>query len=222
MDELNQKPGELLEELALADLKNNPKTSARMRAKAMRTLVMTNMRGAVEYMSRICRGAKCREELVSLCYQALSRAVRNFAAQESSFLHYSKSYLRGEVSRAWDRQQVVRNASHGCFVEFSEDVLIQQRGTDFFDELDFQAIETREEDLPLRRCLKRLSPYERQVLRLHYHSNMTFQDIGTMMKVGRSAVQATHSKAILKMRRFLIRKHRTKRHHEPTRIGPGH
>lgn len=216
MDELNQRPGSLDEELNLARLKDNPKTSARTRAKAMRTLVMTNMAGAIEYMGRICRGAKTREELISLCYQALTRAARNFAAMESPFLHYAKAYLRGEVSRAWERQRVVRNADSSAFVEFCEEALNQARIATFFDELDFQAIETREEDLPLRRCLKRLSPYERQVLRLHYFEGLTFQEIGTRMKVGRSAVQATHAKAVLKMRRFLIRKHRTKRHHEHT------
>lgn len=212
MDDLNQKPGTLAEELQLAEIKNDPRTSPRMVAKIKQALVMSNMAGATDYMRRICRGAKTREELISLSYQALARAAENFRAQGKSFLHYAKSYLRGEVARDWERRQVVRNAPNSSVVEFSEEVLAEAHAPTFFDELDFQSIETREETQALKRCLKRLTPYERQVIRMHYIEGKTFQDIGTMMKVGRSAVQATHAKAVLKMRRFLIRKKRTTRH----------
>jgi RNA polymerase sigma factor (sigma-70 family) len=212
MDDYHEDPQTLEQELAQADIKNNPKTNRARREKIKLKLVMNNLPRAVDYMRRICRGARSTGEMVSMSYQALVRAAENFRSQGKSFFHYSKAYLRGEVAREWERQQVVRNAGSAALIEFSEESLAEAHETTFFDELDFQSIETREEALSLKRCLRRLTPYERQVIRLHYIEGKTFQDIGTMMKVGRSAVQATHAKAVLKMRRFLIKKKRTARH----------
>lgn len=180
-------------------------------------LALYNMREAFSY------GVSCARNLpggvvFSLCWTALVAAATNFEAGRIRFFAYAKPYVRGEVIKAFHAAKVVRHGETRALspdsiltgeVEGSEDVplhftmdtdelLLAKADT---VEADTEGIMVRDEWSVLVPILQsRLSEKERMVLELKYQSGFNFRQIGDLLRVSRSDTQATHTRAINKVR----------------------
>lgn len=66
------------------------------------SLVLGTMRAAFLYAKTCCRGKIPDDEIFSHCYDALSKAVKNFKLGGNlRFFGYSKPYIRGALSKFW-------------------------------------------------------------------------------------------------------------------------
>lgn len=74
---------------------------------------------------------------------------------------------------------------------------------------DFPSIEIREQMLLVNEAIRgRLTEQERMVIDLVYKDGFSFQEIGNMLSITRSAVLLAHSKALKKIRMDMIRQKR--------------
>lgn len=181
--------------------------------KARSALVMSVMKEAVGYLrSRWVQHRFSDGDLISICYKALTRAASNFNPchpDSVNFFRYSKPYLRGFVWAEYKRLTRL----HGCTsINNTMDENSESEDSDVFPEGDalvdpaFDEIHTRERWAILQPFLEVLNEHEQEIIRLFYFSGLKLAEIADKRKVSRQAVQATHNRAILKIRRALIRK----------------
>lgn len=78
---------------------------------ARNTLVLHSMREAMAYAYRCSRGMLERDELFSLCYDALQRAAKRFSPNRIRFFAYAKQDVRRGITIAWREKDVVKNSS---------------------------------------------------------------------------------------------------------------
>jgi len=177
---------------------------------AQQKLVMDTLPFAVGWGSRNCCYA--RDELTSLCYVALCRAVRKFDPRHPkaiAFPRFCKPYVRGEIRREWRRSKIVKHAE--WVVQESEADSNNSLVPRTVDSIDFDSIELNEFRPLLKKCLKLLTPYERQVIRLRFFEGFNLTDIGERMGFCRQAIHMTCSKALRKIRQYLYLIHRQHR-----------
>ena len=184
-------------------------TKPRPLTKKQTALVLETMQFAITWGSK--NSGFHHAELMSVCYIALCRAVRKFDPKHPKaipFPCFCKPYIRGELRREWKRGKVVKNAE---WVEpdavAGEKPIIPQ----IVENIDFEAIELNEFRPLLQKCMKILTPYERQVLRLRFFEGLNFPAIGDKMGFCRQAIHITYSKALRKIRHYLYLIHRHKR-----------
>jgi RNA polymerase sigma factor (sigma-70 family) len=177
-------------------------------------LAMHAMREAF-YYGLACARALGPEEVFSLCYTALRASAGNFKPGRVRFFAYSKPYVRGEICKAFESLKVVRNGiTQALGPEYinSSFEAEDQNPTECqtvvrFDkkldvvEADTEGVMAREEwKLILPVLQTKLSEKERMVLELRYQSGFNFRQIGDLLSVSRSDTQATHERAINKVR----------------------
>lgn len=191
--------------------------------KAYNEIAMHNMREAF-YYALFCAKTLPPDEVYSLCWKALSAAVRNFKPGRSArFFAFAKPYIRGEIYRTFKRFKVV---THGETEQLYPDSVIDpcddqsytfvnncdvsesQKSFQKMDKVepDFDAIMARDEWNRLKSVLSELKEKERMVLQLFYQSGLNFRQIGDLLNVSRSDIQATHANALRKIRCALARK----------------
>lgn len=173
--------------------------------KAQQDMVMENLEFAITWGSKNSKFT--REHLKSTCYLALSRAVRKFDPKHPravKFQSFCKPYIRGELRRDWKRFKVVKHAE---VVSLDDDTepLGKPLEVPVVPTIDFDSIDLREMKPLLVKCLKILTPYERQVLRMRFFDGMKFPEIGDKMGFCRQAIHITYSRALRKIRQYLDR-----------------
>ena len=182
-------------------------------------LAIYNMREAFAYTMACSRGHGFDPGTIfSMCWKALCYAATNFQPGRIRFLAFAKPYLRSELYKTHDELKVVRHAE--CQT-LSPDVILQNECADDHNEA---ACQTRDSDTYLEAkadivesgmegimsrdewnamvpiLQSRLSEKERMVLELKYQSGFNFRQIGDLLRVSRSDTQATHTRAINKVR----------------------
>jgi len=198
-------------------------------ASAAEALVLGTMQSAIRYMCRVSRGTKTELELVSLAYSALSKSVRNVKPGKSSFMAYSKIYLRSAIFSDWKSQRVVPNTNKDAVVNFEAlqsakenfvskiaEPRCQSLGLDAQEfepgteghpiaDFDFEGIDAREKGVEIDEAARRVcSDHERIVLQLRFKGDYSYQEIATFLGgITRSAVQAAAERALRKLRAAL-------------------
>jgi RNA polymerase sigma factor (sigma-70 family) len=212
----------------LPDAKLTPsEESACVAAKDYEKLILHNLRDAVLYAGRCCRGNIEPGELLSLCYAALSKSAPRFRPGGIPFLAYSKADIRGETSRHWKSLDCVHNSyrhrsedepvikrtllTSGC--QEAEEITFEWEGRDeiedSYTEPEFDAIALRERWELVRPIIaKALNERERTVLQLTYEAGFTYEQIAKLVvpRVVREAIRMTHDRALRKIRNVLLRR----------------
>lgn len=186
-------------------------------------VLLCSVAEGVYYARRCCRQMIADDELVSLVYSALARAIKNYDPVKypgSRFFAYGKIYIRGEIKREWTRRDVVRNSSsHETMIELDcgddadEDSMVKTTQPNHpglhpdatvTEEMDFTEMDLAEMMKHLRPAMKQsLTAREHTVITRYYEKGETFEMIGKRLKVTRQAIEHTHKKALAKIRKYL-------------------
>jgi len=188
---------------------------------ALEKLVLHTIKESVIYSRRVCRGRFEDGELMSICWDALRRAAKNFDPARQRFFAYAKPYVRGAINREWASRDVVKNSSlHETEVELRpvkptsldrpdgeyepdqipENLRFERLEPDSVDP-DFKGIDIREHWAVIAPLLAEcLSDRERMTIELHYMSGFTFTKIGSLLNRTKQGVQAIHVRALKKLR----------------------
>lgn len=208
------------QENALASRIQQAKEKKRTDEESINELALYNMREAFSYACGCNRNGRLIAPgiIISICWAALSSAAGNFQPGRIRFMAYAKPYVRGEVIKSFNTDKVVRNADCRSLVpdeifgtsEDDHDGVELHKTVDTKDllfakvdviESNAEGIMTRDEWNVLVPILQsRLSEKERMVLELKYQSGFNFRQIGDLLRVSRSDTQATHTRAINKVR----------------------
>lgn len=206
--------------------------TAKEKTAAKELLVLHAMWESFFYARRVCRQQLDDDEIFSLSYDALTRAVENFHAGSARFFAYAKVYVRGAICKAWKAKDVVKNSSSHeslCIeqdpyrdlsanptvdVEYDSGIGNPKGDAREFNkrklvedsvEPELEKISLREEWAALQPLLRRLTAHEQLILKLKYEQEMNFQQMADLLGVSRSATQFTHKKAIAKLRRAFVK-----------------
>lgn len=168
-------------------------------------LVMGNMQNAVKYLSRVCRGSGSEEELVSLAYLAMSKAVKRVRPGKGRFFKYCKVWLRSAVFSAWKTQgRVVRRGdmvSLEQLEQLNEDCEQVETAEHPFAGFDFAGVEARESGALAAEVMARvLTDHEKIVIQLRFTLDYSFEQIAGFLGVTRSASQSSCERALRKIR----------------------
>lgn len=183
---------------------------------AINELVLHNMRDAFFY-ALACSRTLLADTVYSLCYAALRYSATNFQPRRIRFVAFSKPYIRGEIYKTFEERKVVKNAETVSLV--LENAEIDTPSSDATREVmdlyhkascvdsDIHGIMIRDEWERIRPIfIEKLSEKERMVLELKYEGGFNFRQIGDLLRVSRSDTQATHTRALRKVRCVLLRK----------------
>ncbi len=183
------------------------------RQAARETLICGNLKNAVHWMRKRAGDSHTEQELISLAYPALIRAASNFNPAKSnavSFFRYAKIFLRAALHAEWKKSKRANAMSplpDDCDFEDDEDGTLRPRTDDaLITPPSEREIESRDLWHKIVPHLERLNAHERGILQLVYFKGMSFAEIARMSDVCRQGIAATHSRAILKLRRILIKK----------------
>jgi RNA polymerase sigma factor (sigma-70 family) len=139
---------------------------------------------------------------MSIAGNALMRVVETWDKSLGEFMGYAKPFLRGAVKQAWRDREVV---SYGDETPPKPDPLNPPQPLQPVEEhFDFDDMTTRERIAMVRPYLARLNEVERRILVLVYEGGFSFQEIGDMFAVTRSAAQRTHGEALKQIRNWLM------------------
>lgn len=170
-------------------------------------LVMHYMREAFVYARRCCRQNIQDDELLSLCYASLQRALKNYDPKRS-FFNYARVFLRGDLAQYWRDKDVVKNSSKYEDKEAKyEFVDIKYQEGQVAPEMDLVMMKERLA-LVLPIVATKLNDHEKMILDLFFNGGFTFRKIGVLLGVSRSAAQITCARALKKIRKELMRQKR--------------
>ncbi len=106
--------------------------------------------------------------------------------------------------------EVMKNANVGNVVSLNATKDKQDQGIEIIDTIEdesqaspLEKLEEKDSKKDLIRGLSRLPERERMLLTLYYHENMTFGEIGAMLKISESRCCQLHAQAIMKLRNIL-------------------
>jgi RNA polymerase sigma factor (sigma-70 family) len=181
-------------------------------------------------MIAVGRGKLKADEALSLSYEALTIATRTFDPAKLDFFAYSKPFLRGYVSKSWERDMVVKN-SHKAHPDYHEkpmrlvrDALDCPTSDSDWDPFvpvtyrpplepdfvppEYELINIKERWAVVQPLLRILSEQERTILRLHYEGGFTCEDIARLLvpKVTKQAIHIAYDRALRKLRNNLFHK----------------
>lgn len=189
----------------LKDLPQTPLTPEReqelLAAGDTETIVLHALLPAIRYVHYTSRFQSPAEAL-SLCYTALSKAIKNFRPNKGKFISYAIPYLRGEVCAEWCRKDAVRGSSkHETPLE--KDAHPKQLASDSVEPAwgEIHCRETWAQVEPLIR--EHLTALEIRVLEFRYKHNVTLQDTGDAIHKSRERVRQIEAKALKKLRAAL-------------------
>lgn len=204
-----------------------PEIGAELPDSEQATLVLHSMREAFFYARKCCRGKLPDDEIYSACYEALCEAARNWQpGGNTRFFGYAKLYIRGRsgLAKLWKSKDVVRNkgGKYHDEVPFPPEVgEVESEGASGLTgmllvsrlrrnlqedapicEPDIESVQLREEYALLQPMLKQLTDKEQSVISLRYRSGLTFERIGGLLGTSPADSQATHARALRKLRRL--------------------
>lgn len=173
----------------------------------LETIVLHSMIPAIKYCERY-RGcgfhpARRRQELISICYAALSKAIKNFKPCRQRFFSYACVYLRSEVFKAWRDNAPVKDA-YKHETPIPEDKYPEPLEGDSV-EPDLSSIHWKELWGKIEPIIRsKLTSKEITVLELHFKAGLNYRKIGERMGgLSRSRIQQIQKAAISKIRRAL-------------------
>jgi RNA polymerase sigma factor (sigma-70 family) len=196
-------------------------------------LVLRTLPSAVKYLNRVCRGDSSTEELISMCYAALRKSVKNVKPGKGRFMIYSKIYLRSAMFSLWKRSSIIRGVSYREMTDFetfqkekktqkniphlhrdhddrseSESETYGHPSQDF----EFEQINISELWSIAKPILDRvLTDHEKLVIQLRFEQDYSFEEIAEFLAVSRSAAQGSCERALRKVRVELNKKKGLKR-----------
>lgn len=210
--------------------------SGNVKQAARNLLVIHAMWESFFYARRCCRMKLPDDEIYSLSYDALCRAVSNFRPGKIRFFAYAKVYVRGAICKAWKQKDVVKNSSSHESLMIEDVWSTLQHGEERVDmedgrygfcastltdwqqkfrekklfpdceDPDFSTVHTHEIWSILEPFLKGLSSREREVITMMYKQGLNLREIGDQLKVRRQAIDITHQRALKKLRCVLSHK----------------
>lgn len=188
------------------------------------TLVLHNMREAVIYARYCCGDGITDGELISVCYDVLTRGAQRFKPGWSRFFAFCKPGVRGYVKRSWRQKDVVKNGETVAIDsrdprKGERDVCDDGKIWDDEDQVtpeheitepEFDAIRMRERWEHVKGTMDKVcTEQERAVLTLAYTNGYNFAEIARLLgDITRSAVQRTHRVALRKIRWELLEQKR--------------
>lgn len=171
------------------------------------TLAMSALHEALPYLRTVSNGRIAQDELMSIGYQGLYNAARNFKPGRLRFFSYAKVYLRGQLSRRWRSQDTVRNAS---LHEDPEVRSVQATAdNDECAEPGYDLIEIKERWALVQPVMReKLTERERLIVELVTIGGYSFTKVGQLVipKISRQATQVCYRNALKKVRLALTRK----------------
>jgi RNA polymerase sigma factor (sigma-70 family) len=192
---------------------------------ALVKLVMANMHEALRYTQRVCRDRIDEPTRASLCYQEMTMSGRRFRAGRIRFFAFAKAGLRGRLKTYYRTLSAVRHVNEVVSSDGLEDMRwpngrvskrISQHSLAPEDdhESSFREMITGEVEVPnmeallakdhweqiRKRLHSSLSEQQWMILDLTYKGDLNFPQIGKLLGLTRSAIHASHKKAILKLR----------------------
>lgn len=170
-------------------------------------LILHTLVPAVKYVNNTRQFEGCGPnyirlpEVLSLCYAALSKAVKTFRPGMKRFLAYSKPFLRGELCRYWREKNVVRDAFRHEAPESDEfpKPLASESVEPAFEEIHWKELWTQVE--PVIR--NTLTPIEIKVLEFRYKFSYTLEAAGEEIGKSRERVRQIEKEALKKLRAAL-------------------
>lgn len=158
---------------------------------------------AFKYAQQGCRGRLSPGELLSLCYVALTKAVKNYKPNQQRFLSYARPYIRGELASEWRKKDTVRNAAKHE-TELPKDRLPEPL-EDNSVEPDLDSLHWKEMWSQIEPIIRaKLTSREILVLELMFKARLNYREIGERLGgLSRSRVQQIQQAAILKIRRSI-------------------
>ena len=107
-------------------------------------------------------------------------------------------------------QEIMKNANAGNVISLNATKDKQDQGVEIIDTIQdenqttpLEKLEAKDSKKDLIRGLSRLPERERMLLTLYYHENMTFGEIGDVLKISESRCCQLHAQAIMKLRNIL-------------------
>lgn len=170
-------------------------------------LVLANMRQAVIYGRTCCGGKLGDDELVSICYDAMTKCAELYKSDRGlHFFAFCKPRIRGAITRTFNLLPAVRNAecvsldSGSLPLVEDEDDTTGTPSTEF----DHEIIHLRERWRDVGDLLaSRFCDRERAIMYLVFSLNFTFEKAGQLFGISRAAAQAIASDVIEKLRLIL-------------------
>lgn len=188
------------------------------------TLVLHNMREAFLYAKKVCR-AQINDGLIfSVCYRALDRMAKMYQPRKLRFFVYAKVAIRGELSNYQESLSVVRNAVtiSSDVIEMDDDragkgselLLITGARPQVWEphiDPETNSLEQKESIALIRATMARiLNEQEMMIMDLVHKAGFNFQEIARLLGISRSAVQATYSHTLKKVRFELLKNDQTR------------
>lgn len=195
----------LLEQITQAKLVRD----AGAEASAREELVLCSMREGYAYAKHFGRKQFDDWQIVSLAYEALRRAARNFKTGGTCrFFAYAKPYVRGEVCRAYRMGDVVprltrvpmeiTRESHPETGEIGE----ENPDVGGVEEMDFDGMHWGELWAKLEPHLADLTEKEQSVIS-DFREGLNFREMGDKRGVSRAAMQSTFARALGKLKKAM-------------------
>jgi RNA polymerase sigma factor (sigma-70 family) len=175
-------------------------------------LVLYSMREGYAYAHHFGRNKFDEGQLVSLAYEALRRAVKNFKPNGGCrFFAYAKPYIRGEVFRAFSAVDIIprmtRVSLEVCregHPETGEIDLYHEENPEIggSETMDFDRMHWAELWAKLEPHLKSLTKKEQSVI-ADFREGLNFREMGDKRSVSRAAMQSTFARALGKLRKAM-------------------
>lgn len=185
-------------------------------------LVMRTLPNAVKYLNRVCRGSKSEPELISMCYAALRKSVRNVKPGKGRFMIYSKIYLRSAMFSSWKGTSTVRGVERADVINLDQHFMdsfrskLQKKPTverddgahelpepcdSLAQEFEFDQINVSELWTLAEKIIRRvLTDHEKLIMQLRFKLDYSFEEIASFLGVTRSAAQGSCERALKKIR----------------------
>jgi len=185
------------------------KIQTRQREEDINRLAMHGLCEAIPYLCTVCGGRVPQDELLSLSYEGLLHAARNFKHGRLRFFCYAKVYLRSALSKWWRQQDVVKNSSR--FEDKNASDLTDGAWSKEQQEPAYEEINIRERWELVKPMLARLTVRERLVVELVHIGGFSYTKIAKMLtpSVSREAVRLCLARAMRKLHFALLEKRRT-------------
>lgn len=170
-------------------------------ARGRTKLVLHTMREAFWYARKCCRAALADDVIYSVCYAALRASAARYKPARGRFFPFCKVNVRGQISREWRRQNVVKHSDQHDSLDVDPKPLDESVAEPEFGLMEIH--ERLELVNPILRT--KLTRHEQQIIELRYQAGFNFTKIGKFFNLSRQRIELMHREALLKVKRELIR-----------------
>ena len=154
-------------------------------------------RSLLQNMKKIEEGFRSLEN--KLGREATPREVADYMGVSSSFIN--KTLNQVNHSSVVSLETVLFNSEDSQSTKYLRDtVSCKEKGPE-------EHLETKERSMLLKEALDNLSKRDKLVLSLYYYEELTMKEIGEVMSLSESRVSQIHSRAVMKLKRYLSREH---------------